>query len=141
MSKCNRSNYSNQYNKLGKTNYSSKSNKTNHSSKSNKTNNSKKPNHPKKTNTSSKDAYVYSLNLQGGKKYVGLTQNPSKRISDHYNGKGAQWTQKNQPVPVNHIQKCKNLANAKKAETIVYYKMKNYHGISNVRGAGYTKSY
>ena len=90
---------------------------------------------------SDKTTYVYSLNLKNGKKYVGMTSNPEKRIRQHFLGNGAKWTKKNKPVSVNHIQKCKSLSNAKKAETIVYKKMRNYHGINKVRGAGHTKSY
>jgi len=86
------------------------------------------------------NAYVYTLNLKGGNKYVGYTQNPGKRISDHFNGNGAQWTQRHQPVSVNSIQKVSSVAVAKSLETKIYYNMKNYHGTAKVRGAGYTKS-
>ena len=86
------------------------------------------------------NAYVYTLNLKGGNKYVGYTQNPSKRISDHFSGNGAQWTQRHQPVSVNSIQKVSSVSVAKSLETKIYYNMKNYHGTSKVRGAGYTKS-
>lgn len=85
-------------------------------------------------------AYVYTLNLKGGKKYVGMTENPEKRLNQHFSGNGAKWTQKHEPVSINSIQKVKNIEYAKRLETIVYHKMKNYHGIENVRGAGYTKS-
>lgn len=79
---------------------------------------------------------VYSLNLKGGKKYVGKTNNLKQRLSQHFNGRGAKWTQKNKPVSVNHIQKCTSNKNASKAETIVYGKMRDYHGKDKVRGAG-----
>jgi predicted GIY-YIG superfamily endonuclease len=94
-------------------------------------------------------AQVYSLNLKGGKKYVGMTKpgpvvngkTPlDRRLLQHFSGNGAKWTQKHQPVSVNSVQKCKSLSTAKKAETIVYYKMKDYHGKANVRGAGHTRS-
>jgi len=86
-------------------------------------------------------AYVYTLNLKGGAKYVGYTKNPEKRMADHFSGNGAQWTQKHRPVSVNSIQKVSSVAYAKKLETKIYYNMKNYHGASKVRGAGNTKSY
>ena len=85
--------------------------------------------------------YVYSLNLKGGKKYVGKTTNIKKRLSQHFSGKGAQWTKKNKPVSVNHVQNCKTSKSASKAETIVYKKMRDYHGKTKVRGAGHTRSY
>ena len=87
-----------------------------------------------------KEAYCYSLNLANGKKYVGYTTNPEKRINDHFSGNGSKATQKYKPVSVNHIQKCKNVKNAKKAEQIVYQNMSQYHGTKNVRGAGHTSS-
>ena len=83
---------------------------------------------------------VYSLNLKGGKKYIGKTNNLGRRLDQHFSGKGAKWTQKNKPVSVNHTQKCKSEKSASKAETIVYKKMRDYHGSEKVRGAGYTKS-
>jgi len=45
----------------------------------------------KNKSASSKKHYVYSLNLENGKKYVGITSNPEKRLSDHFNGNGSQW--------------------------------------------------
>lgn len=86
-------------------------------------------------------AYVYTLNLKGGAKYVGYTENPKKRLVDHFSGNGAKWTQKNRPISVNSIQKVSSVAYAKRLETIIYYNMKNYHGASKVRGAGNTRSY
>ena len=86
-------------------------------------------------------AYVYSLNLKGGAKYIGYTQNLEKRMEQHFSGNGAQWTQKHQPVSINSIQKVSSVAYAKKLETIIYHKMKNYHGVQKVRGAGHTRSY
>jgi predicted GIY-YIG superfamily endonuclease len=83
---------------------------------------------------------VYSLNLAGGKKYVGKTDNIDKRLADHFSGNGSQWTQKHKPVSVNHIQVCRTSATQAKAETIVYTKMRDYHGMSKVRGAGHTTS-
>jgi predicted GIY-YIG superfamily endonuclease len=85
-------------------------------------------------------AYCYSLNLKGGKKYVGYTTNINKRIGDHVIGKGSKVTQKYKPISINHVQKCSNISNAKKAETIVYKNMAQYHGVHKVRGAGHTSS-
>jgi predicted GIY-YIG superfamily endonuclease len=93
-----------------------------------------------KTNTQSNPTYVYSLNCANGKKYVGMTSDIDRRMDQHFSGNGAQWTQKNQPVSINHIQECTSKENAKKAERIVYENMRDYHGIDNVRGAGHTSS-
>ena len=89
---------------------------------------------------STSKAHVYSLNLQGGKKYVGYTTNLNQRLNQHFGGHGAKWTQAHKPISVNHVQQCRSVQNAKKAETIVYFNMKKYHGTSKVRGAGHTKS-
>jgi predicted GIY-YIG superfamily endonuclease len=86
-------------------------------------------------------AYVYTLNLKGGAKYVGYTEDLNRRFAQHFSGNGAKWTQKHEPVSVNSIQRVSSVAYAKKLETIIYYKMKQYHGASKVRGAGNTKSY
>lgn len=85
--------------------------------------------------------YVYTLNLKGGNKYVGYSQNLSKRLDDHFSGRGAQWTQKHQPVSVSSIQKVSGVFHAKKVETETYYKLKSYYGEKKVRGAGNTRSW
>ena len=91
--------------------------------------------------SSSSKHFVYSLNLANGYKYVGITSNPEKRFTDHFNGTGAKWCQKHQPISINSINECKSLESAKNAERIMYYNMKNYNGADKVRGAGNTKSY
>jgi predicted GIY-YIG superfamily endonuclease len=85
-------------------------------------------------------AYVYTLNLENGRKYVGMTSNLNKRINDHFNGNGAKWTQKYSPISVNSVKKVSDVSCAKKLETKIYNKMKDYHGIEKVRGAGHTSS-
>ena len=91
--------------------------------------------------TQPKKAYTYSLNLKGGKKYVGYTTNIKRRLGQHFSGNGAKVTQECRPISVNHVQRCKSVKNAKKAETIVYNNMKKYHGKTKVRGAGHTKRF
>jgi len=86
-----------------------------------------------------KKHFVYSLNLEGGRKYVGKTDNIKRRLDEHYSGNGATWTKKYKPISVNHVQVCKSSESQAKAETIVYNKMASYHG-SGVRGAWNTSS-
>jgi len=90
--------------------------------------------------SSSNKYYAYTLNLESGKKYVGITSNPEKRINDHFEGNGSKWCQKYNPISINSITACKSYESAKKAERIIYYNMKNYHGSDKVRGAGNTSS-
>lgn len=85
-------------------------------------------------------AYVYTLNLKNGKKYVGMTENPERRFKQHFSGNGAKWTQKHEPVSINSIQKVDSIEYAKKLEKIIYHNMKDYHGTDKVRGAGHTKT-
>ena len=85
-----------------------------------------------------KKHFVYSLNLEDGRKYVGKTDNIKRRLDEHVSGKGAKWTNKYKPVSVNHVQVCKSSETQAKAETIVYKNMASYHGKNVVRGAGNT---
>jgi len=85
-------------------------------------------------------AYVYTLNLEGGRKYVGMTTNIKQRMDQHFSGEGSAWTQKYAPVSVKKIKCVKSVEAARKLETKTYLKMKDRHGIDMVRGAGHTTS-
>jgi predicted GIY-YIG superfamily endonuclease len=61
-------------------------------------------------------------------------------MAQHFSGHGAQFAQKHAPVNINHVQQCRTAQSQAKAETIVYTKMRDYHGPDKVRGAGHTKS-
>ncbi len=93
-----------------------------------------------KAGKASKPHYAYSLNLSGGRKYVGITTNIDRRLQQHFSGSGAEWTKKHAPVSVNHVQLCRTASSAKAAERIITTNMKNYHGSAAVRGAGHTSS-
>jgi predicted GIY-YIG superfamily endonuclease len=85
-------------------------------------------------------AYVYTLNLEGGRKYVGMTTNIDQRMDQHFSGEGSAWTQKYAPVSIKSIKLAKGIDAAKKLETKTYFKMKDRHGTDMVRGAGHTTS-
>jgi predicted GIY-YIG superfamily endonuclease len=85
-------------------------------------------------------AYVYTLNLEGGRKYVGMTTNIKERMDQHFSGEGAAWTQKYSPVSIKSIKPAKDVDAAKKLETKTYFKLKDRHGVDMVRGAGHTTS-
>jgi predicted GIY-YIG superfamily endonuclease len=94
-------------------------------------------------------AMVYITTSTAGHKYVGMTKPGlaingktllDRRLNAHFSGKGAKWTQKHSPVKVSYVQKCKSLQAAKRAETAIYKRMRDYHGIDKVRGAGHTSS-
>ena len=84
--------------------------------------------------------YVYSLNLEGGRKYVGKTDDIKRRMDEHFGGSGSKWTKKYKPTGINHVQVCRSSETQAKAETIVYHKLAGYHGKSVVRGAGHTSA-
>ena len=76
--------------------------------------------------TSNKQHFVYTLNLEEGRKYIGMTSNPDQRLNSHFNGIGAKWLQKYK------------IESAKNAERILYYRMKNYYCSDKVRGVDNT---
>ena len=77
---------------------------------------------------------IYILRLEGGKYYVGKSDNPTKRYQEHLNGSGSAWTKKYPPVSVLEIR-----ANADPFDEDKLTKecMKKY-GIDKVRGGSYS---
>ena len=80
------------------------------------------------------DGYVYVLELQGGKFYVGYTTNICRRIAEHFMGLGAMWTKKHKPLRcLSCVEGGRPLENAITAQLMVQ------KGYQNVRGAGFCK--
>lgn len=76
---------------------------------------------------------IYILRLEGGKYYVGKSNNPMKRYEEHLRGEGAAWTRLHRPVGVERI-----VAQASPFEEDRYTKeYMSMHGIDNVRGGTY----
>ena len=74
--------------------------------------------------------FIYILELENKKYYVGKTINPDFRLEQHFNSYGAQWTKKFKPKKVLEIiPNCDNFDEDK--FTLKY--MEKY-GINNVRG-------
>lgn len=95
---------------------------------------------PRRRKKPQRPAYVYTLNLSNGRKYVGMTNNPSRRFGQHWRGAGAKWTQKYRPVSVHSIKKYKSRKGAERGERGQYNRMKRKHG-HMVRGANHCSSY
>ena len=91
-----------------------------------------------KRNPSAK-AFTYTASLPGQKKYIGMTTNPLKRISDHSKGTGAKCIKENLTAVT--ITPHSSVAAAKKKETKTYFDQKKKMGIEKVRGAGHTKQF
>lgn len=76
-------------------------------------------------------SYIYVLRLEGGKFYVGKTNNLQSRICDHFAGKGAAWTTVHKVVSVYSTCVMKSPLD----EHATTLEMMHLKGIENVRGA------
>jgi len=77
--------------------------------------------------------HIYVLRLEEGKYYVGKTNNPNLRLTDHFDGCGSAWTEKYKPVSVEIIiPDCDDYDEDK--YTRIYM---DRYGIDNVRGGSY----
>jgi predicted GIY-YIG superfamily endonuclease len=77
--------------------------------------------------------FIYILQLENKKYYVGKTLNPDFRLEQHFNSSGSQWTKKYKPLKVlDIISNCDNFDEDK--HTLKY--MEKY-GINNVRGGSF----
>tara|TARA_B110000211_G_scaffold214448_1_gene255886 strand:+ start:262 stop:1206 length:945 start_codon:yes stop_codon:yes gene_type:complete len=76
---------------------------------------------------------IYILRLTNNKYYIGKTNNPQKRILNHFQRQGSTWTKKYKPVRIEKI-----INNADEFDedkwTIKYMKL---YGIGNVRGGSF----
>jgi len=80
---------------------------------------------------------IYVLKQKLGKYYIGKSTNPEKRIKDHFEGHGCNWTTKYLPISVvSRIENCDSFDEDK----IVKMYMSE-HGIDNVRGGSYSQIY
>lgn len=95
----------------------------------------------KKKKRTKRPAYVYTLNLSNGRKYVGMTNNPSRRFSQHFSGNGARWTQKYHPMNVMSVKKYSSRSSALCGEKRQYTAIKKQYGKHYVRGANHCSSY
>lgn len=78
---------------------------------------------------------IYILKLQGGRYYVGKSDNPMKRYQEHMNGSGSAWTRKYKPIGVEKI--IENQTEFDEDKWVKVYMAK--HGIEKVRGGAYVE--
>ena len=76
---------------------------------------------------------IYILKLQGGKYYVGKTNDLERRKQEHINGTASSWTKKYKPISVDQI--IKNTSPFDEDKYVKEYM--NKYGIDNVRGGTY----
>jgi hypothetical protein len=79
--------------------------------------------------------YIYILELENNKYYVGKTTNPDFRLEQHFNSTGSQWTKKYKPIRILELKSdCDNYDEDK--YTRIYM---DIYGINNVRGGSYVQ--
>ena len=79
--------------------------------------------------------FIYSLQLEQGKYYVGKTNNPTFRLDNHFKSNGSAWTKKYTPIKVLElIPDCDDYDEDKYTKK---YMVK--YGIENVRGGSYVQ--
>lgn len=76
---------------------------------------------------------IYVLRLEGGKYYVGKTDNVQRRYQEHLNGKGSAWTREHAPVKLERTIKGASVFDEDK----IVKELMAKHGIDNVRGGAY----
>jgi hypothetical protein len=77
--------------------------------------------------------YIYVLQLEKGKYYIGKTTNPQFRLASHFNSQGSEWTKLYKPIDILElISDCDDYDEDK--YTIIYM---GKYGIDNVRGGSF----
>ena len=61
--------------------------------------------------------YCYILECSDGSYYVGVADNPARRVQQHNDGKGADWTARRRPVKVVWIEEHPTLSSARQRES------------------------
>ena len=91
------------------------------------------------TNNVNKETFIYKLDLEDGKKYIGKTGNFEKRIKQHFLGDGARVTRKFKPINSVLLDSCPGFF-ADDIEQLYTNKYIVKYGYNNVRGGKYTNS-
>ena len=79
--------------------------------------------------------YIYTLQLEQGKYYVGKTNNPQFRLENHFTSNGSEWTKIYKPIRVLELKpNCDDYDEDKITKQYM-----NKYGIQNVRGGSYSR--
>ena len=77
--------------------------------------------------------FIYVLQLEQGKYYIGKTSNPTFRLENHFSSNGSAWTKKYKPIQVLElIPNCDDYDEDKYTR-----KYMDKYGIENVRGGSF----
>ena len=87
-------------------------------------------NHSKKTKSNTS---IYVLRLEGGRYYIGKSDNVMNRYQQHLNGNGSAWTRKYKPVSLEKT--IENVSPFEEDKITKEYMSK--YGINNIRGGTY----
>lgn len=77
--------------------------------------------------------FIYILQLQQGKYYIGKTNNPEFRLGSHFNSNGSEWTKIYKPLRVVEVKP--NCDKYDEDKITIQYMDK--YGINNVRGGSF----
>jgi cellular nucleic acid-binding protein len=77
--------------------------------------------------------FIYALQLQYGKYYIGKTNNPQFRLENHFNSNGSEWTKIYKPLKVLEVKP--NCDDYDEDKITLQYMDK--YGINNVRGGSF----
>jgi hypothetical protein len=77
--------------------------------------------------------FIYAIQLEKGKYYIGKTNNPKIRLESHFNSNGSEWTKIYKPLKVIEINP--NCCDYDEDKITIKYMDK--YGINNVRGGSF----
>ena len=79
--------------------------------------------------------YIYVLQLENNKYYIGKTSKPDFRLDAHFNNNGSAWTKKYKPIRLHEL-----IPNCDDYDEDKYTKIyMDKYGINNVRGGSYVQ--
>ena len=79
--------------------------------------------------------FIYTLLLEKNKYYIGKTNNPVFRLSEHFDNKGSSWTEIYNPIRI--LELIPNCDNYDEDKYVLKYM--DMYGIDNVRGGSFCK--
>ena len=82
------------------------------------------------SNLEDKTEYVYVLECEDNKYYVGYTKHIHRRMSEHFNSSGSSWTKKYKPLKILEIS-----FGDENVERLKTYQVMLKYGWKNVRGS------